>query len=965
MNIARKRISGSRLSTVICTALVAVIGSVIAIWELPSAVAAPPKTTAPAEIRYGQHIRPILSDRCFKCHGPDQAARQSDLRRRGGGGRRVNIARKRISGSRLSTVICTALVAVIGSVIAIWELPSAVAAPPKTTAPAEIRYGQHIRPILSDRCFKCHGPDQAARQSDLRLDDRASATVDRGGYAAIVPGDVEASELWLRVNHHDPDERMPPSDSGKKPLTAQEKSMLRQWIEAGAQYEDHWSYVPPQRPEVPAVGDDPWCRTDIDRFILSRLERDGIAPSPQAERTTLFRRVFMDLTGLPPTPVEIDEFLADDQPDAYERWVDRLLDEEPFRSRFAENWAAPWLDAARYGDTSGIHMDNGRQIWLWRDWVLNALRDNMPYDQFIIEQLAGDLLPEASVSQKIASGFNRNHVTTDEGGAISEEYLVEYAVDRVNTTSAVFLGLTMRCARCHDHKYDPIPQVEFYRFMSFFNSIEEPGLYSQTADSNRAYEPFLEVPTQAQRQSMVTTTERIAQLKLQMEQVSPGEAEERDAYLRDLVERTGVRWSTPEVVSAASTDARVSLDVQPDGSIQATGPMPGQEDYIIELRTSESDLRMVLLEALATPGAGPGAGRASHGNAVISRLTVEVKPAESEQPWQVISMRWAWSDHSQTNGDFDATNLLRDSKTLGWALDGNKAAGERLLCLLADEPFGFDGDTQLRLKIEFRSPYPSHSIGRVRVRLGALSQVGLATLPPAMGRWYVAGHFPLKDRAKAFDEVHGPETLTSIDVAQEFGDDKKTFRFDGKLTDERVAALPGGVGSNYLGRVIFSPDARDLTVSLGSDDAYRLFVNGIEVAKEKVDRGVAPDQSEATIPLRAGLNSLILKIVNTGGPSGYYFRAVTPDQALTHGLVAAIMPSDALTEVQAARLAAVWRRKASPSYRQAETDLATTNAELAELKRSIPRTMVMTDRAERRETFVLTRGEYDKPDPEA
>ena len=874
----------------------------------------------------------------------------------------MDIARNRVTGSRLGIVVGAASLAIIGGVIALQRSPAAFAAPPEAAASVEIRYGQHVRPILSDRCFKCHGPDQAARQAELRLDDPASATRDRGGYAAIVPGDVEASELWRRVSHHDPGERMPPRDSGKKPLSAQEQSVIRQWIEGGAQYEDHWSYIPPQRPEPPAVVDGAWCRTDIDRFILSRLERAGLTPSPQADRATLIRRVFMDLTGLPPTPLEVDDFLTEDEPDAYERWVDRLLTTEPYRSRLAEHWASPWLDASRYGDTSGLHMDNGRQMWLWRDWVLSALRDNMPYDQFVIEQLAGDLLPDATVSQKIASGFNRNHVTTDEGGAISEEYLVEYAVDRVNTTSAVFLGLTMRCARCHNHKYDPVTQVDFYRFMSFFNSIEEPGLYSQTQDPNRAYEPFLEVPTSAQQESMAAMTERIDQLKLQMEQVSPTDAEERAAYIRDTVERTGARWSIPEVVSASSSDSRVSLDLQEDGSIQASGPMPGQEDYVIELRTSQQDMRLVLLEALATPGAGPGAGRASHGNAVISRLTLQAKPAESEQPWQVIPMRWAWSDHSQTNRDFDATNLLRESETLGWAVDGNESAGERLLCLLAEEPFGFDGVTKLRLKIEFRSPYPSHSLGRIRVRLGAVSDVGLAALPPAMGRWYVAGHFHSKERAKAFDEVHGPEALTSIDVAQKFGDDSKTFRFDGKLADERVVALPGGVGSNYLGRVIFSPDARELNLSLGSDDGFRLFVNGTEVAKEKVDRGVAPDQSTATIPLQAGPNSLILKIVNTGGPSGYYFRAVTPDQALTHGLVAAIMPADALRERQAQRLAAVWRRKASPSYRQAEDDLATTEAELTDLKRSIPRTMVMKDRAEPRETFVLTRGEYDKPD---
>jgi len=824
-----------------------------------------------------------------------------------------------------------------------------------------LRYSEHIRPILSNRCFECHGPDRGDRAAGLRLDDRDSATADRGGYAAIVPGSPEASELWRRVNSEHADERMPPPESGKKPLTNEERSRLRRWIEAGAEYEPHWSYVAPERTAVPRVRDEAWSRNEVDRFVLARLEAVGIEPSPPANDETLLRRLFLDVTGLPPTPAETDAFLADTRADAYERWVDRLFEEEPYRSRSAEHRASSWLDAARYGDTSGIHMDNGRQIWLWRDWVLAALRDNMPYDRFVTEQLAGDLLPDATVTQRIASGFNRNHVTTDEGGAISEEYLIEYAVDRASTTSSVFLGLTMGCARCHDHKFDPVSHEEFYEFLSFFRSIEEPGLYSQTADSNRAYEPFLEAPTPEQEKTKTLLAERIGAIEREMAQVPPEAAAERTAYMSDVALRSGTRWTNPEVLSAMSSDTRVTLEIQPDGSIQASGPMPATEEYEILLRTEEPALRTVLLEALPTPGAGPGAGRAFHGNAVISRLTVEVRPADTDDAWQPVAMRWAWCDHAQTDRDFDVTNLLREDETGGWAADGNDEAGRRLLCLLADETFGFDEGTELRAKLEFRSPYASHSLGRLRFRLGAISETGIAMLPPALGRWYVAGAFP-GSRPDVFDDVHGPETATAIHPSLTFGKDDVPFRFDAGLADNRVVPLPGGVGSNYLGRVIFSPDDREMNVSLGSDDGFRLFVNGVEVAKAQVNRGVAPDQSAATVPLRAGPNHLVLKIVNTGGPSGYYFRVVRDDETLSPGLVAAIMPPGAMGETQTDRLAAVWRRLVSPAYRQAETDLAATKTALTELGTSIPRTMVMKDLDEPRKTFVLKRGQYDHPD---
>ena len=298
------------------------------------------------------------------------------------------------------------------------------------TGPAEpreegsvVRYGRDIRPLLSDRCFSCHGTDPETRAADLRLDSFADATRDLGdGYRAIVPGDPDASLLLERISSHDPNDQMPPPEANKPTLSPEEIEAVRAWIASGAEYENHWAFESPLRHAAPSLESD-WCRNDIDRFILRRIEQAGIQPNPAADRETLARRAFLDLTGLPPTPAEVADFENDQRPDAWERLLDRLMTQEPYRSRYAERMATPWLDLARYADTAGIHMDAGKQMWPYRDWVLKAFRENMPFDQFTIDQLAGDLVEEPTLDQLIASGFHRNHVTSDEGGAITEEYL--------------------------------------------------------------------------------------------------------------------------------------------------------------------------------------------------------------------------------------------------------------------------------------------------------------------------------------------------------------------------------------------------------------------------------------------------------------------------------------------------------------------------------------------------------------
>jgi len=331
-----------------------------------------------------------------------------------------------------------------------------------------ISFSRDIRPILANNCFACHGPDEKQRETKFHFDTQEGAFAEDG---IIVPGHATTSVLIKRVTNTDPDERMPPADSGYS-LTDRQIDLLRQWIDEGAKWDTHWAYTPPSRPEPPTVSKFEWLRNPIDQFILARLEREGLKPSPEADRVTLLRRVTYDLTGLPPTPGEVDAFLADRSPDAYEKRVDALL----HSPRYGERMAMPWLDAARYADTHGYHIDSLRGMWPWRDWVINAFNRNLPFDQFTIEQLAGDLLPNATREQKIASGFNRNHMINFEGGAIADEYQVEYVVDRVEATATAFMGLTMGCARCHTHKFDPITHKEFYQFFAFFNNVPEQGL---------------------------------------------------------------------------------------------------------------------------------------------------------------------------------------------------------------------------------------------------------------------------------------------------------------------------------------------------------------------------------------------------------------------------------------------------------------------------------------------------------
>ena len=351
-----------------------------------------------------------------------------------------------------------------------------------------IDFNRDIRPILSENCFYCHGQDAAKREADLRLDLRAAA-IEHG---AIVPGDVGASLIVDRIEAADPDVLMPPPDSNRR-LSEQQKRMLSRWIAEGGVYQPHWAFLPPERPQLPEVQHQKWVRNPVDYFVLAKLEEAGLAPSPEADRATLIRRLHADLVGLPPSPAEVDAFVADPDPEAYEKLVDRLL----ASPHYGERMALAWLDAARYADSNGFQQDGDTWQWIWRDWVVEALNADMPFDRFSIEQIAGDLLPDATLEQKIATAFNRNHLLNGEGGAIPEEQRFNNLFDRVDTTSTTWLGLTMACAQCHDHKYDPITQADYYALLDAFNRVPETGMPKRFSARIRVAPPVVEVPDEA------------------------------------------------------------------------------------------------------------------------------------------------------------------------------------------------------------------------------------------------------------------------------------------------------------------------------------------------------------------------------------------------------------------------------------------------------------------------------------
>ena len=638
-------------------------------------------------------------------------------------------------------------------------------------AGAPVDFNRQIRPILAEHCYQCHGPDEAKRKAGLRLDQPEGAAQRlKSGVRAVVPGRAAESRLLEVITSADPDEHMPPASTGKQ-LSADQVSVLRRWIEEGATWRGHWAYQPIADPEPPAVKQAGWGRNGIDAFVLARLESEGLAPSPEADRRTLLRRVTLDLTGLPPTVEEVDAFLADASAGAYETLVDRLLSSQAY----GERMAVPWLDLARFADSDGYHADAPRSMWQYRDWVIQAFNANQPFDRFVVDQLAGDLLLAPTLDQRVATAFNRNGMSSTEGGADPDEYLNKYVTDRVNTFGTVFLGSSIQCAECHNHKYDPFTQREYYQLYDFFNRIPEKGLDSDPAP------PFIQVPT-----------------------------------------------------------ARQASDLKAlQGSVQG-------------LETRHAAL-------LSDP----------------------------RRDWQAAQAAWEEA----------------------WAAGGAGGSG------------GPDG---LRL-----------------------------------GPWRRVGPFAEADGKAAFQRDFGPEKQAFAPDAV-FGDDRKAWVVEAGWKDGAVQALSSDLGATYLHRILTASQVRTQALFFGSDDGLKVWLNGREILAKDISRGVAANQDEVQAPLREGENHLLLKVVNRGGASGFYFatdREAGDPKAVALREIARL-PADRRSEAQARELREHYRTTRIPEVKELGERLTAERKRRDDLNRSIPTLRVMDDLKEGRPSHIRVRGDY-------
>ncbi len=613
----------------------------------------------------------------------------------------------------------------------------------------KIDFSRQVLPILSDQCFLCHGPDEGSREADLRLDRQEDAL--RTESPLIVPGKSADSELIRRILSTDPDEVMPPPAT-KRMLTAEQKQILQQWIDQGAKWGKHWAFESVVRPAVPNVAENNWVRNPLDAFILTRLEKEKLAPSPEAEKATLLRRVTLDLTGLPPTPAELSAFLADESPTAYETVVDRLL-QSP---RSGERMVWEWLDAARYADTNGYQGDPTRSMYFWRDWAIEAFNQNMPFDQFTIEQLAGDLLPQPTQSQLIATGFHRNHMINGEGGRIAEESRIDYVQDRVETTGTVWLGLSFNCCRCHTHKYDPILHREYYQLAAYFNSIDETG----GNDAGGLANPVLSLANEEQQSQLAALkqAEQLAsQTRKQREEQLANEFTQWLAQRSNPGESAASPWITL-VPQSATSAAAVELKLQEDHSVLATGKNPDTDKYTIVWRAPRGGIVGFRLEALPDASfINQGPGRADNGNFVLNEIQIRVK----DQPLKLVSRG---ADFSQTG--WPADGALDGKPASGWAVMPEFGKPHQLT-FVPEQPVG-TAEEELELTCDLHFNFGrQHTLGKFRL-LATTDAAAVSDALPAEVRAILAKADEQRNDAdkKRLREFHRDQDATYLSAVK-------------------------------------------------------------------------------------------------------------------------------------------------------------------------------------------------------
>jgi hypothetical protein len=835
-----------------------------------------------------------------------------------------------------------------------------------TAGEAAPDFTTQVRPILSKHCFTCHGPDDKSRKGKLRLDQREAAVGEgKSGEIAIVPGKPQASEVIKRILTSDEDDRMPPP-SAKKPLSEADKDILTRWIAAGAEYRPHWAFVAPLKAPLPAVTRAEWSGNPIDRFVIARLEAEHLAPAPEADRATLIRRASLDLVGLPPTPAEVDAFLADTSPEAYTRLIDRLL----ASPHYGERWARKWLDLARYADTNGYEKDRPRSMWPWRDWVIGALNADMPFDQFTIRQLAGDLLPNATQQDRVATGFHRNTMINEEGGIDPLEYRFHAMTDRMATTGKTWLGLTTGCAQCHTHKFDPLPHREYFQLMALMNNADEPVLMLEPGDF-------------------------------------PAKRAEVEAKVATLIDGLPGRFPVDTRTWAPSSQATFTsaagevAERQGDGSWRLTGEGAERDTWTVTIDSGATTFSVLRLEAL--PDGERSVGRAGSGNFVITDLTVSAGPRDGEL--KPVKLKSISADFSQK--DYDAKGAIDGDPRTGWAVHGGDMKAARTATVLTAEPVVVAGG--MRVQVTLAQQYGDrHTLRRFRLSLGHDDPARdtpasrLAAADAAYARWeQERSQATVRWRVvKPARAVAAVPILTVLDDDSVFssGDITKSDVYDVTLAGDfagvtalRLEALPDErLPGGGPGRVHYEGQPGDFLLTeltalvdgkpLGFARAAHSFADGGNHAAKAVDGKT--DTGWGTRGQAGKAHSALFVFERPLGPAAevklamlferYYASAlgrfrwsVTSDPApatiaaLPPAIeVALLTPAAQRDRAQVQALRRHWSETA-PELAEARKEIDHLRASL----RSHPTTLVLSERAAEhtRPTFIHHRGEFLQP----
>ena len=588
-----------------------------------------------------------------------------------------------------------------------------IAVQASAAAAPTIDFSRDVLPILSDACFQCHGPEPKNRKADLRLDLQADALKkNKEGEAAIVPGKLEQSQLWSRITTHDEDDVMPPKKSNKK-VTEPQREILKRWIESGAVWGKHWAFEKPVKAALPQISDLKFqISNPVDAFVMARLKQEGLSFSPETSKQTLIRRVSLDITGLPPSPEEVDAFLKDSSPQAFERVVDRLLSSP----HFGERMAMVWLDGARYADTDGYQSDETRTNWPWRDWVIGAFNANMPYDQFTTEQFAGDLLPNATADQKLATCFHRNHMTNGEGGRDPEESRVEYVIDRMNTIGTQWLGLTLGCCQCHSHKFDPITQADYYGMSAYFNSIDEDGKAGKNAKPYLAYQsPYV---SRAIKEAETWLVSRQG-----VEKAVRAESEEPFAgWLAESIKKLPADFKAwRPMMAKLESEGGTVLKQEADGTVQSSGPTPHHEDYRLIAGSKLPRITGLKLEVLPHASNTNGLlSRSKTGDFILTDIKVQTRRKGSTQVNDILVSNAVadFSADKKKNANYgDVKDTLDDDPRNGWTTIGTDNKKPHIAVYALAEPLVLGADEDLVVSLQHRSLQGQQAIGRFRVSL--------------------------------------------------------------------------------------------------------------------------------------------------------------------------------------------------------------------------------------------------------